>query len=112
VKLVPLLASPPTVTTTGPVVAPDGTGATTLVSDQLVGVAAVPLNVTELLPWVAPKLEPLIVTNAAIEPEEGERLLILGPKARLKLTVVVEPAVTDCPFCVCVPYPAAEALTS
>jgi hypothetical protein len=44
VKLTPLLATPPTVTTTLPVVAPDGTGATMLVALQLVGVAAVPLN--------------------------------------------------------------------
>ena len=39
-----------------------------LLLDQLFGVATMPLNVTVLLPWVAPKLEPLIVTNAAIEP--------------------------------------------
>ena len=44
VKLTPLLATPPTVTTTFPVVAPAGTGATMLVALQLVGVAAVPLN--------------------------------------------------------------------
>ena len=71
-----------------------------------------PLNVTVLLPWVAPKLEPLIVTNAAIAPEEGEILLILGPEPRLKFTVVVAPAATDWPFWDCVPYPAAEARTS
>jgi len=50
VKVTPLLASPPTVTTTGPVVAPEGTGATIDVALQLVGVAAVPLNVTVLVP--------------------------------------------------------------
>src|SRR5258705_2756560 len=43
VNLTPLLATPPTVTTTLPVVAPAGTGATMLVADQLVGVAVVPL---------------------------------------------------------------------
>ena len=83
-----------------------------LLFDQLFGVATMPLNVTVLLPWVAPKLEPLTVTNAAIEPEEGEMLLILGPEPRLKFTVVVVPAATDWPFWVCVPYPVAEALTS
>ena len=41
VKLTPLLATPPTVTTTLPVVAPVGTGATIEVALQLVGVAAV-----------------------------------------------------------------------
>ena len=50
VKLDPLLATPPTVTTTLPVVAPLGTGAAMLVPLQLVGVANVPLNVTVLLP--------------------------------------------------------------
>src|SRR6266852_874951 len=43
VKAMPLLATPPTVTTTFPVVAPVGTGAMMLVALQLVGVAALPL---------------------------------------------------------------------
>ncbi len=47
---IPLLAKPPTVTTTLPVVAPDGTEATIEVALQLVGVAVVPLNVTVLVP--------------------------------------------------------------
>jgi hypothetical protein len=46
----PLLASPPTVTTTGPVLAPDGTGTAMLVLPQLVGEAVVPLNVIVLVP--------------------------------------------------------------
>jgi len=46
----PLLDTPLTVTTTLPVVAPVGTGATIDVALQLVGVAAVPLKVTVLLP--------------------------------------------------------------
>jgi hypothetical protein len=50
VKLTPLLATPPTVTTTLPVVAPAGTGITMLVPLQLVGVAAIPLNFTVLVP--------------------------------------------------------------
>ncbi len=50
VKLTPLLATPPTVTTTFPVVAPVGAGTTMLVALQLVGVPAVPLNVTVLVP--------------------------------------------------------------
>ena len=44
VKLIPLLAAQPTVTTTFPLVAPAGTGTTMLVALQFVGVAAVPLN--------------------------------------------------------------------
>ena len=50
VNVTPLLACPLTVTTTAPVVAPEGTGALMLVALQLVGVAAVPLNVTVLVP--------------------------------------------------------------
>jgi hypothetical protein len=94
------------------VTAPEGTDVTILLSVQLFGVARMPLKLTALLPWVAPKLEPLTVTKAATEAKEGETLLILGPVAKLKLIVVVVPAATDWPFWICVPYPAAEALTS
>jgi hypothetical protein len=47
---IPLLATPPIVTTTVPVVAPAGTGTTMLVGFQLSGVAAVVLNFTVLVP--------------------------------------------------------------
>lgn len=50
VKATPLLACPPTVTTTLPVVAPLGTKTKMLVLLQLVGLAAVPLKVTVLAP--------------------------------------------------------------
>src|SRR6185369_715660 len=74
-----LLATPPTVTTTLPVVAPEGTGTTMLVADQLVGVAAVPLNVTVLVPFVDPKFAPVIVTDVPAAPLVGDRLVMLGP---------------------------------
>jgi len=75
-----LLATPPTVTITLPVVAPAGTGTTTLAALQLelVGVAVVPLKVTVLLPGVAPKFEPAIVTDVPTGPEFGVRLVIDG----------------------------------
>src|SRR5271169_1115791 len=76
VKLAPGLATPPTVTTTLPVVAPVGTGATMLVALQLVGVAAVPLKV--IVPCVVPKFVPVIVTDVPTTPEVGLRLGILG----------------------------------
>src|ERR1700683_547008 len=69
VKFIPLLATPPTVTTTFPVVAPLGTGTTMLVAPQLVGVPAVPLNVTVLVPCVSPKFVAAIVTNVATGPD-------------------------------------------
>src|SRR5438445_505957 len=78
VKFDPLLAAPLTVTTTSPVVAPFGTGAAMLVALQLVGVAAMPLNVTVLVPWLAPKFVPVTVTGVAIGPKIGLRLLIVG----------------------------------
>lgn len=78
VKLFPLLATPDTVTTTLPVVAPVGTFATMLLAPQLVMVAVVPLNLTVLLPCVDPKLDPAMVMEAPTAPEDGERLVILG----------------------------------
>jgi len=78
VKGTPLLARPPTVTTTFPVFAPLGTGTTMLVALQLVGVAAVPLKVTVLVPCEAPKLVPVIVTEVPTGPAVGERLVRLG----------------------------------
>lgn len=77
-KLTPLLAIPPMVTTTFPVVAPAGTGTTMPVALQLVGVAATPLNVTVLTPCVAPKFAPATVTDVPVGPDVGLRLLMLG----------------------------------
>src|SRR5258708_23601921 len=79
VKFIPLLAMPPTVTTTLPVVAPAGTGAAMLVALQLVGVATVPLNLTVLVPCVAPKFAPLIITGVPTAPDVGFKLVMLGP---------------------------------
>jgi hypothetical protein len=72
----PLLATPLAVTTTLPVVAPVGTGATIEVALQLVGVAVVPLNLT--VPWLEPKFVPVIVTDVPTAPDVGERLVMLG----------------------------------
>src|SRR2546426_10841889 len=82
----PSLAPPPPVTTTLPVVAPAGTGATIEVALQLVGVAAVPLNVTVLVPWFEPKFVPVTVTDVPTAPELGARLLMLGVASTVKLT--------------------------
>src|SRR6202162_2684276 len=78
VKLTPLLATPPTVTTTFPVAAPLGTGATMLVALQLVCVAAVPLNITVLVPGVVPKFVPVIVTDVPTVPAVGDKGVKLG----------------------------------
>ena len=79
-KLFPLLATPDTVTTTFPVVAPLGTVVTMVVLFQLVVVAVVPLNLT-LFPEDVPKLVPVIVTEVPTGPDVTERLVMLGAAA-------------------------------
>jgi hypothetical protein len=78
VKFAPLLATAPTVTTTLPVVAPAGTGATKPVGLQPVAVVATPLNFTVLAPCVAPKFAPETETDVVTGPEVGLKLEILG----------------------------------
>jgi hypothetical protein len=80
VKATPLLAAPDTVTTTFPVVAPLGMGTVMLVPAvlQIVGVPAVPLKVTVLVPWLDPKFVPVMVTDVPTGPEVGEIPLIVG----------------------------------
>jgi hypothetical protein len=78
VKLAPLLETPLTVTTTRPLVAPSGTGTTIEMVLQLVGVAAVPLNVTVLVPWLDPKLVPLIVTDEPIAAALADKVAMVG----------------------------------
>ena len=94
VKVEPLLATPPTVTTTLPVVAPVGTVVAMPVALQLVTVPAVPLNVTELVPCVEPKLVPVIVTAAPTTPDVGFRVVIVGAGS---VTVKVEPLLATPP---------------
>jgi len=59
-------------------VAPAGTEATMRVALQLVGVATLPLNRTVLVPCVAPKFVPVIVTAVPTGPDTGNRLVMLG----------------------------------
>ena len=49
-----------------------------LVALQLVGVAAVPLKVTVLVPCVAPKVVPVTVTDVPTGPNVVERLPMAG----------------------------------
>src|SRR5262249_49411218 len=86
VNATPLLSVPPTFTTMLPVVAPAGTRATILESLQLEALAAVPLNLTVLVPWVAPKLAPEIVTTAVTIPDDGEMPAIPGAFVTVKFT--------------------------
>src|SRR5208282_5113305 len=95
-KITPLLATPFTVTTRFPVVAPSGTGTTMHVALQLVGVAAVPLKVTVLLPCAAPKFVPVIVTSVPHSPELGDKLAMVGVGKTVKGRPLLEvpPTVT------------------
>src|SRR5438309_10889925 len=76
--LTPRPFTPPAMTISLPVVAPAGTGATMLVALQLVGVAPIPLNVTVLVPWFAPKLAPVTVTDVPRTPDVGLSPVMFG----------------------------------
>src|ERR1700675_2928592 len=103
VKVTPLLSPPPVCTTTGPVVAPLGTGAVMLVALQLLGVAGVPLNLTVLLPWVEPKLVPVIPTDVPTAPEVGDKLAMLGAGTTVKRTPLLAPFLLTTTFPVVAP---------
>jgi hypothetical protein len=78
VKFTALLATPLTVTTTLPVVAPIGTGTTIVVELELVTVEIVLLKVTV---GKNPKFVPVIVTTVPIPPDVGLRLTMFGTPA-------------------------------
>jgi hypothetical protein len=94
-----LLATNPTVTTTLPVVAPLGTFTVMLLSPQVAAVpAAMPLNVTVLLPCIAPKLVPPIVTAVPATPEAGDKIVMLRSSAvpaKVEVCVPARSVVTD-----------------
>jgi hypothetical protein len=84
VNAAPLLVTPVTVTTTLPVVAENGTLARIVPSLHEFTVAAiVPLNVTLLLPCVAPKPDPEIVTTVPVVPLVGVSELIVWQVLRV-----------------------------
>ena len=71
-----------------------GTCTVMLVALQLVGVAAVPLNVTELVPCVPPKLVPVIVTEEPTGPEVGFKLVMVGVTVKRAELLATPPTVT------------------
>jgi len=94
VKFTPVLAKPPTVTVTFPVVAPLGTVVAMLVALQLVTVAEVWLKVTVLVPCVDPKFVPVIVTGVPTDPEVGFKLVIEGVTVKFTPSLAKPPTVT------------------
>ena len=109
----PLLATPPTVTTMFPELAACGTVTVMLVELQFVAVpAARPLNVTVLVPWLAPKLAPVMVIAMPALPAAGDRVEIVGVAAPASKVIaapadlvgsaaLVAVAVTDCWTVIC-----------
>ena len=94
VKLTPLLAKPPTDTTTLPVEAPVGTLTAMLVSLQFVGTTGMPLKVIELNPFVAPKFVPLIVTEVPTGPDVGFKLVMTGGTVNPTGLLAIPPTIT------------------
>ena len=86
VNVTALLATPPTVTITGPVVAAVGTGTTICDAAQLCAVAVVPLKVNLLDPCDSPKFVPVIVTGVPTPPDEGDKEVMLGVGRTVKVT--------------------------
>src|SRR5690242_9965563 len=104
VKFTPLLGTPDTVTTTLPVLAPAGTVTPILVALQPENtVACVPPKLTVLLPWLAPKFVPVIVTVVPTAPLVGDTLLMLGPPPTPPLLGLNAMACETTPFAVPIP---------
>ena len=89
-KGIPVLVWPFTVTVMFPVVVPLGTAATMLVALQLEGKALVPLKLTVLLPCVAPKFAPVIVTEVPTAPDAGDKPVILGGGTIVKIAALLD----------------------
>ena len=90
VNKVALVAVWPTaVTLMGPVVADGGIVVVILVAELAVTIAAVPLNLTTLLPGVGSKLVPMIVTVAPTIPLVGVNDAITGGWMTVKLVALV-----------------------
>jgi hypothetical protein len=74
----PLLATPPTVTVTESVVALGTEATMTLRSGPARGRRGGAVESTALVPCVAPKFAPLIVTAVPTLPDVGDRLVMFG----------------------------------
>ena len=85
----PFEITPPTVTTTAPVVAPAGTGTLIDALPHVVGIAVVPLNVTELPPWLVPKFSPVTVTEVPTGPMFGDKVVMVGAELTVYVAVLL-----------------------
>jgi hypothetical protein len=96
VKVMPLLVCPLTVTVTGPVVTPLGTVAVILPLDHELATAARPLNRTALVPWLAPKFDPVMMTELPAAPVvmESDAMDGAGVTVNVVPLLFVPPVVT------------------
>jgi len=92
VNVTPLLENAPTLTTIGPLVAPEGTETTIFLGLQLVDVAATPLKVIN--PAVTPKLDPETLTDVPTGPDVGEMLVTAGGTLNCSPLLEAPPTVT------------------
>jgi hypothetical protein len=70
-----------------------------LVAAQVVTVAVMPLKLTVLVPCVAPKLAPVIVTVEPNAPEVGDKLVIVGVAITVNaLPLLATPATVSVTF--------------
>jgi hypothetical protein len=81
--------TPFTITPIGPVVAPAGTTAVSVVVDALVTVAIIPLNVTTLFTGDMLKFVPVRVTIVPVVPFAGENSVNVGSSSTIKLDELV-----------------------
>jgi hypothetical protein len=89
-----------TVTENGPDNAPGGTTATMLVLLQFATAALVALSATVLVPCVAPKRVPVIVTKVPTIPDDGEIPVIISEGVTTNSTGLLAP-----PFTVTITFP-------
>ena len=93
VKFTPLLATPLTVTTTLPFVAPTGTVVRMVGGFQELMTAGVPLKVT--VSGVGPNPDPLIVTEVPTEFAFGDKLLMKGMTVKTTPLLARPPTLTN-----------------
>ena|ERR1043166_6788781 len=77
-KLRALLATPPTVTTRFPLIDPLGIVTTIEFEFQLDTLQIIPLRLTLLSCCVAPKFDPVIVTDVPTTPDAGDKPMMFG----------------------------------
>ena len=92
IKVIPSLACPLAVTTTGPVAASAGTATRISSSLQLLAAAHTPLKLTPPISAVDPKCAPRIVTFVPSVPSMGLTVPMAGPLPPLPVTVSSAPA--------------------